>query len=270
MKQHINYNKTLIVIMGKNLRDWLNISDFRTDILLIYNSINAYSEINKQELDTIIWKQYFIEPIKNNSILANINNLIDDMADFIHNFKPCLFIWDPKSKSSGKSKGFYYNIDSIEKIVEWFADTLDDCDKYNYLLTSQIGALPDGFVGSLFSDGKGKIFCETYHEPNNINQQKVSQGNLNPEWLDHFTVTDFELETWQGNFLSADDINKLVRLYSNKKGYYEFIKGNQLGEKAIFTIGYSPLGYYPQQLHDIFSIDLKRKCNARVIKDYVS
>jgi len=227
------------------------------------NTAAIYSRIKNSGLATVSWLE-----------LSDINKsnkakVIRAISDFVKANKPCLFIFDPKH--DGLKKGFLFGVNDHSEIKAWMDDHQDELGKYSFLVTSQITNPGDGFVGSVFSDGKGRLFGESLHKPGICNQRELSQPKEDlTKFSDEFLIEDFELMSKKGIFLVYSDIQRLEELYSHRKGYFEFVKGEQHGKKGIFTVGFEPFNgliRYPLELHQSNPCEITPRINALLMKN---
>ncbi len=194
------------------------------------NTIETYSSIRDKGLYTVFWENYKYEKLLDS---------IEKIRDFINKNKPCLFIYNPTVP--GVSKDFLFGVTDISEVKEWIRDNSENLDKYYYLITSQITNPGDGFVGSVYSDGKGKIFCETLHQEGICNHRILSHGKCDSTEVSSFYVENFELLSREGKFLAFENIKDIFSVYWDKKGYFEFVNGIQSGRRGIYTTGFEEL-----------------------------
>ncbi|GEM_PF-1095701 len=211
-----------------------------------FKTTQVYSQIKKLGLTAVEWIELEI-PI---STEQHISIFLKETKNFLEANKPCLFIFDPKDSSV--RKGFFVDVTDTSIIEQWLLENKQDLSKYYYLITSQIVNNGHAIIGSVFSDGKGKLFCETLHLPAGSSHRLLSQPKTDiSKNLDHFTADNFELETAKAKFLSLGDIRQIINEYSDKKGYFEFVKGSHLGKTEIVTTGFedSLLFVFPTAIH---------------------
>ena len=227
-----------------NMQEWLNTIDGRNRD--IPKTAEIYQSIKSRGLETVIWKEF-----------RNIDKSILKIRSFIEHYKPCLFIYDPLS--TDVKKGYLFNQKNIDEIMDWMYK--NPIEKFSYLITSMIDIKDKGFIGSSYSDGKGSIFCETAHTGSS-NHRTLSQSPIvNSENTCRFTVEDFEVRSFEGKYLRSDDIQRIVGIYSNKKGFFEFVYGEQNGRWGIYTTGIENVEC-PYGLKETEEINLKSRLKA--------
>jgi len=226
------------------------------------NTAETYSKIENMGLETVVWREF--------SKIKSLRTFLE-IAGFIQNNKPCLFIYDPKSDNV--KKGYLFNVKKFSEVFKWTFNNLKNWDKYNYLITTQISNHGFGFVGAAYSDGRGNLFCETLHKPGVCNQRELSQSEnkMITSYVDYFIIDECQLTSLGGKFLSNSDIADIKRHYLDKKGYFEFVKGEQKDKVGIYTTGYEPFQdriSFPERLHrDMNFSELKFRLNARIIRE---
>jgi len=196
-------------------------------------------------LETLIWKSFKIDK-------SNIDQRVGLVKEFIEKYKPCLFIWDPLDDNNGLSKDFLFNVSNPDGVTNWIYENLAHLSNYQFLVTSQICNTNNGFVGNCISDGKGKLFIETLHKPGVCNQREFSKPKEDiGEWLDFAVVQDFSLESASGKFLTREDVKRLVDVYGEKKGFFEFVKGVHLGKNGYYSVGCEKGSFFcfPEEMH---------------------
>jgi hypothetical protein len=205
---------------------------------IILSTTAKYAQIKSLSLETVKWEEYSPEELLKN-LKTNVKKFIDANA-------PCLFIFDPKSPDA--QKGFLFNVNSVNEIIDWVKKNKNNVKYYNYLITTQITNRGNGFVGSVHSDGKGNLTCETLHYPGICNQRELSQPSKNySEFLSELFIEETEDgEIWaiSSNHLLKEDIIAIKKEYMQRVGYFEFVKGWQNGKKRIYTIGYETGGLF--------------------------
>ena len=231
----------------------------------IKNTSDKYAEIQNLELETVIWKSYSG---------TGVVSALQEIKSFVAKYNPCLFIYDPRPKDL--KKGFLFGIKTHQPVYDWVNDHLFSTDEYNYLITTQIENPGRGFVGSVFSNGKGKLWCETLHTSGVCNQRDLSQPNQ--QWENFESVTnelyiDHEdgLFSWavSGNQLTKKDIEKIQELYLHREGYFEFVKGVQAGREGIYTVGYEfgRLFELPDNVHHYGCINTAFRARGLALKE---
>ena len=218
------------------------------------DTVSTYSDIRDMGLATVDWEFY---DLHGNNLGEDVHS---NMRAFIKSKKPCLFIFDPKK--DGLRKGFLFGVQDPGEVQRWLSENMDSHRHYDYLVTTQIVNPGNGFVGTLFSDGNGRVLCETLHKDGVCNQRELSQGSgIDASNSDFFVAEDFEIAGLNGRFLNRGDVNTLMKQYSHRKGYFEFVNGMHLGLKGIFTTGFSKKDY-PQALHECLMLDAHNRCGA--------
>lgn len=219
------------------------------------SATETYSKIKSFGLKTVEWMTLSYDEV-----------LREEVKSFIDKKKPCLFIWDPKTPD-GK-KDYLFDVKSFDEIVRWESNTDIIKENYSFLITTKICPLNNGFVGSIFSDGCGNIFCETLHVPNNCNHRLLSQFKREgiQKYLNQFSVENYEIASLKCNnqcFILKPEIEDLIKLFGNKKGYFEFVKGIHCGEKGIFVTGFSnePVFNFPHEVNHLIQLDTRARLN---------
>jgi hypothetical protein len=225
----------------------------------------TYRKIKEMGLETVIWKKF--DP-KNS---REIRIMIREAGMFVLNHRPCLFIYDPISPFNGFSKGFLFDVTDPEQIFDWVNKNREILSSYSFLVTSQITNPGDGFVGGIFSDGLGRLLCETYHRAGVCNQRELSQGKGTNKDTGFF-VTDIypekgnpDLEASNGRFLDYSTIRDIIRTFEVHKGYFEFIKGVQSKIPGIFVTGWEPVKF-PYDAHEKLTRDESYRAHALLQK----
>jgi hypothetical protein len=255
-----------------NMRSWVTMMNsvkglspeeiFRVNIK---STSDKYAEIKNLGLETVMWKFY-----SSNEIISGL----PEIQSFIGKNNPCLFIYDPRV--SDLKKGFLFGIKTHEPVYNWVVDNLFSTDNYNYLITTQIENPGKGFVGSAFSNGRGKMWCETLHTQGVCNQRDLSQPNQ--QWENFASVInelyidrEDDLFSWSvsGNHLTKKDVEKLQELYLHREGYFEFVKGMQAGREGIYTVGYEfgRLFELPDNVHHYGCINTGYRARGLALKE---
>ena len=250
--------------MAGNLSDWLvlskkiGISNIGLKDSLNFNTLETYSYLKSLGLKTVDWETYF--PTDS----VSLDLMISKLKFFIENNRPCLFIFTPKSVNSGLKKNYLFDVSSFEIISRWLDSNLFDLYSYDFLITSMVVSSSSGYVGSVFSDGLGKLMIETYHEPDVSNHRVLSQSSSKKKYLDFYVFDNFELISAGGsNLISISDLNKLKNIYFNHKGYFEFVKGDHQGINEIVTTGFLDKSF-PFDLFNNLLISKTNRLNAHL------
>ena len=218
----------------------------------------VYSEIKDMGLNTVVWETFYGEEVKD----------ITRIKAFVEKNKPCLFIFDPLS-TVGLKKDFLFGVTDIRDIEKWISLNDDNLKHYSFLITTQIFNPGDGFVGTVISDGSGRMIIETLHKPDVCNQRELSQPkDIIAPYLDHATIDGSDVAIDKG-FLRRADIKRIFDTYFEKKGYFEFVYGRQLGKDAIYTTGHECGGLFsfPSEIHVHEFITSKNRILGRLIMD---
>ena len=203
-----------------NMQVWLNAIDGKKR--LPPRTIDVYSKIKSLGLETVIWEE-----------LLEVKNSIGKINSFLEKYQPCLFIYDPISPDV--KKGYLFNQRDITQIEKWISE--NSTEKFSYILTSMIDVKDRGFVGSIFSDGNGNLFCETAHTGDS-NHRTLSQSSfVNSKNICRFTAENFDVRSLKGNHLTYEEIRNIIDLYSYKNGFFDFVYGEQAGKWGIYTTG---------------------------------
>jgi hypothetical protein len=193
------------------------------------STVLTYSQIRELGLDTVKWDAF--SPKTPAEVLRRSKK-------FISRNSPCLLIWDPRDPDGRLQKGYHIGLKDITKIRDGLRGGNRVVSEYNFLLTTQIDNPGDGFVGSVYSDGRRKIVCETLHSEGVYNHQELSQsGAASLKTLDWFVVDNF-FEGGSIPRLKRGNARKITEMYGGLRGYFEFIAGVQRGKWGIYTIGY--------------------------------
>ena len=114
------------------------------------NTFEIYSQIKQLGLKSVDWEEF-------NPKVQTLDEIKSKVTKFVKDKGPCLFIWDPHSKKL--KKDYLINQYDDEKIINWLnSNNLKD---YRIAITTQVVNKREGFVGTNFSDGKGRVLCET-------------------------------------------------------------------------------------------------------------
>lgn len=199
----------------------------------------VYLRIRDLGLETVVWEQFDIYEDNKKEVLKLIKQ-------FIEKNNPCLFIYDPRR--NGLKKDFLFDVRTFNEVYEWILENERNLSDYSYLITSQITNPGNGFVGNVLSDGHGRLICETLHRPGVCNQRELSQPKENSEdvsrYLDMLVADEFKLESTERGFVPLNVARNIIRLYGDKTGYFEFVKGVHLGSDGIYTIGFENCGFF--------------------------
>jgi hypothetical protein len=248
-----------------NMLTWAQrarIIDGITDVH-IKSTTEKYSQIKDMDLETVKWGSYYS---------SNLMPALFEVKEFIKQNNPCLFIYDPRI--SELKKNAIFDVADIDTVYLWINKNFNDVKNYDYLITSQIKNPGDGFVGSVVSDGKGRLVCETLHTPTICNHRELSQntkefpeGSFNELYLE----TDGVHELWSvvGKHLTRRDILEIQELYMHRNGYFEFVKGVQAGSKGMYTIGYESQGAFDLQdlWHKSGCYELTPRLNGTLLRE---
>lgn len=211
------------------------------------STVETYSHLRSLGLKTVEWLSFVPRD------LEAVEKMKIETKSFVQKNAPCLFIFEPLpvAAEKGLKKDYLFGVQKFSEIEEWLEKKQQRALDFSYLITTQITNPGFGFVGSVFSNGKGDLVCETFHRKGVSNHRKLSQSseNISSE-LDFFVVHDFELVSQRTHFLSYDQIQSIARTFSHLDGYFEFTYGEQLGERGIFSTGFMPSSstHFPLQL----------------------
>ncbi len=211
-----------------SIGEWVKQAKF--DNVANLTTPDVYSQIKRIGLKTVNWNSF--SPREN----VDLDDMLTRMDGFIMDFSPCLFIWDPKFQ--GK-KDYLFNVLEVNKVCDWVSSNKPF--DYSYLITTLISSCSGGYVGTIMSDGKGKLFCETYHEPGVSNHRVLSQSKTDESKLSYFCrffSQDFELASLSGQGLNESEINYLLKTFSFEKGYFEFVRGMHLNKPGVYVTGF--------------------------------
>lgn len=228
----------------------------------------CYARIRALGLETVVWETLRIaEPSK-----RDIERAIETARIFLIRNSPILWMYDPSIPRL--TKEYLIGVTKIDEIIAWIRRNKSDLPFYTYLLTSQISNPDRGFVGTVFSDGKGKILCETLHKKGVCNHRALSGGSVaHGENIDFFTIENFELAAAKGRFLHYADILDITRHYDLLEGYFEFVRGVQNGKRGTYTTGIGTKEFsqklfdFPEELHKALTETLTHKCIALAYKE---
>ncbi|MFH1977744.1 MAG: hypothetical protein ABIJ92_00260 [Candidatus Aenigmatarchaeota archaeon] len=224
-----------------------------------YSTTDTYSRIKDMGLETVIWENFDLKDYPHR------RDSIDFIKRFIKNNRPCLFIFDPKIPDV--KKGFLFGVKKIGEVQEWIEKNKKDLRKYKYLITTQITNPGNGFVGSVFSDGDGKMLCETLHKPGVSNHRELSQPDQDiSNHLDFFLADNFDLISTAKGLISSGIIKRIIEKFGHRKGYYEIVKGLQAGKNDIYTTGFDLRMDFPQTLYDAIYFDIRSRVKATTLK----
>jgi len=228
------------------------------------NTPETYSLIREMGLPTVLWKQYSVNSNR------DLEKMLKSANAFIKHKNPCLFIWDPTVNSL--DKGYFVNVGDSDIIFDWVKKNKTNVKNYRYLITTQIINPGNGFVGNAISDGNGKMFVETLHTPGVVNHRALTQPReKDSDYIDFFSVENFELDAVSRGILSGEGLRKIVELYSTRRGFFEFNCGEHLGNKGIYTIGFQKHGIFefPQHLHYYHTLDISSRARSRGYKQFI-
>ncbi len=207
----------------------------------------TYRKIKELGLEPAMWNDF--------PVGTKRNNLLSLCDKFVLNYSPCLFIYDPINENV--KKGYLFGVTKISEVENWLNE--NNLKDYSYLITSQVTNHRDGFVGTVFSDGNGKIFCETLHKPNVCNHRELSRPKENTgKYLDYVIFEEGQLCSSGLTYLTPEMINEIADMYIHQKGYFEFVNGVHLGRKSLITTGFEMLDF-PHEIHMQFILDAKKR-----------
>jgi hypothetical protein len=244
---------------GMNLIHKLNGNYFLIDSFFQRRKTDEqYQRVKDMGLETVEWETFDPQNI-------NLSQMLSSMEEFILKNQPCLFIFDPLKPPL--KKGFLFNVTKLKPVEDWVLDNLTILKEYSYLITTQVCNYGTGFVGTLYSNGKGDLLIETYHKPKVSNQREISQPKEDIEkYRETSIVSNFEILSKQKNFLQRTDLEKLIDIYGLKKGYFDFVKGTQANKTGIYTLDHHSLDF-PAALHLELSINKRNRLNALLEKN---
>jgi len=241
------------------------------------STVNIYTEIKNLGLETVVWKLYSAEKLLSSS---------SEIESFIEENKPCLFIHDPITCDAKKE--YMFDVTQYDTVDKWIRKHsksrllrkhLRDINKFNYLITTQISNSGDGFVGSVFSDGNGRMLCETLHVPGICNHRDLSQPS-NVYDQKYFSslfidISNFNVgesgDIWatDRDWLSRDNVVELMRLFMDRKGYFEIVKGIQNGHAGIYTTGHETCSIFsfPHMSHTIGCSNSEYRTRGTLLKE---
>ena len=206
----------------------------------------TYQTIIKKGLKTVKFEHFQTSDKK---------QILEKAKIFIEKNKPCLFIWDPISSKGVKD--YFFDLKDTLKIEKWVNENVKSLKNYNFLLTSQIFNHGTGFVGSVYSNGEGKLIGETLHIPNVCSHRALSQGSETcKNTLTEFAFEDFDLRKISGNYLKREILRQIANNYLHLKGYFEFVYGNHLNNIEVITTGFESLSNFPfpEKFHELMSL----------------
>ena len=212
-----------------------------------YTSISTpltYSRIKELGLKTVRWETFYSE---------SKEKIIESSRGFIDKYGSSLFIWDPKRLDKRLKKGFLFGVKDYKKIHQLFLKRPSIIENYDFLITTLISGVNEGFVGSLHSDGNGRILCETLHIPKVCLHPELSRSvkpsNKN---LDFFVADEWSFRRGKIPRLGLRRAKGLIKEFSDKKGYFEFSYGSHLGKVGVYSIGLEDgeLFRFPDLLHE--------------------
>ena len=247
-----------------NMLSWVNgLQELGNGIYYIpKNTIETYSHIESLGLSTVRWKSYTPD---------NVLSSLDEIKRFIESNNPCLFIFDPRFP--GVKKSFLFGVKDFSEVEKWIAKNKNVLTNYNYLITTQIDNPGNGYVGSAYSDGNGRLFCETLHYPGISNQRELTQptkdydGYLSQLFID--LADSNEIWALSTDWLLRNDVEKIIKTFINHKGYFEFVIGVQHGKLDIYIIGQEsgPLFSFPSALHLIGCNNPKYRIIGTILRE---
>ncbi len=222
---------------------WMKAGDFK---YLFQPTHETYQTIATKDLKTVKFEHFQSQDKK---------EILKKAEIFIKKYKPCLFIWDPISSKGVKD--YFFDLNDTQKIEKWVNENEKSLKDYNFLLTSQIFNHGNGFVGSIYSNGKGKLIGETLHTKNVCSHRALSQGSETcKDTLTEFAFEDFKLRKVSGSQLKREILRQIANNYLHLKGYFEFVYGNHLNNIEIITTGFESLSNFPfpESAHELMSL----------------
>jgi len=217
------------------------------------DTVRTYSEIRGLGLPSVRWKEI------NSNQAGQFFQFMNTADLFIQKNNPCLFIYTPTNKGTlkGLKKDYLFNVGDSKEVEEWARSNLENLTDCNYLVTSQISNpvkdRPSGkfFVGNAISDGKGNLICETFHVPGICNHRQLSQSSPKEEAMDRLLYSEFfvattidslsgppEIKGSSAKYLDYPAMREIVHQFQFHKGYFEFVRGEHLGNQGIVVTGY--------------------------------
>jgi hypothetical protein len=248
-----------------NINDWMQgMSKLgnKSQVIEIKPTTEIYSEIKNMGLKTVEWKQYSAD-----ELLAAIAS---EVKEFVEKYNPCLFIFDPQVDAV--KKGYLFGVKDVKEITAWIDANKENLYNYSYLITTLISNHGSGFVGSVHSNGKGKLICETLHSPGVCNQRELSQPTkdqtpfINELFIDE---TDGEIWAVSNVWLSKKDILDIKNAYMHHVGYFEFVKGSQYGKIGLYTTGHEEGGLFNfhEELHEAGCNNISFRVQGAAIRE---
>lgn len=240
---------------------WINSLNNITNNNIVHedkNTIETYSQIRDLGLETVFW-----ETFSHDQFLKSLKQV----EQFIKKYHPCLFIFDPLTKNV--AKGYLCDVNDVAPVLKWITDNKNQISQFRYLMTTQICNPGTGFVGAVFSDGKGNIYCETLHIPEIKDSQNLSQPKRDfDKYLMHFSTEHFEPVMIDGCFLDRTKIMKIINAYAHHTGYFEFVYGVQSGKHGLYTTGYE-IGEFFTFPHEFYKsiLDIRGKMNCLLLRE---
>lgn len=225
------------------------------------STVQNYQELRDFGLETVEWEEF--QP----KTKTEIEEMKTVTKAFVETKKPCLFIFEPVelSATSGLKKGYLFNVTEFAEVEKWILENEAVIPKLRFLVTSQVDNPGNGFVGSVFSDGKGKLLCETLHKQGVSNHRVLSQSKekIQP-FLDLVATHEGELFFQQNGFLDAQKTRRLLKTFLPLEGYFEFVFGKHLGKETMVCTGYMPLqkARFPEKLWENLFFDLHGRIRA--------
>ncbi|MBT3304030.1 hypothetical protein HN592_01615 [Candidatus Woesearchaeota archaeon] len=228
----------------------------------LLSTTGVYSKIKGMGLKTVQWIKF--SPSSKKDIL----NMKKRCSEFITKHTPCLFIWEPRHTGE---KGYIIDVNEISQVVESLASL--PVLAYSYLITTQISNPKKGFIGSVISDGKGKLYCETYHEPGICSHRVLSQSKIDENkssFFGRFSTVNFDLFNLEGSVLSSANVRTILNNYSGMKGYFEFVYGVHLGNWELCTTGFENLGFitFPEHVVSAALSSTGNRWRAETLRHY--
>ncbi|MGV8151196.1 MAG: hypothetical protein ACP5NV_05705 [Candidatus Woesearchaeota archaeon] len=231
--------------MGGGTKKWVAaLKSIGIDIPYIpKNTVQTYEKIKNLGYNTVDW--IYIGSQK-------LEESLEEIKSFITKNKPCLFIYDPIREEPNIKKDYLFGVKDIAEIDKWIEKNHKNISSYEYLVTTQIQGLQEGFIGTVLSNGKGKMIIETIHEPYICNHRILSQ-----EPFDSAKVSQLIIDNTDDSYsindakLSKETSQILIKMFETQHGYFEIIKGIQKNKTGIYVTGYETTGFFefPENLH---------------------
>ena len=206
----------------------------------------VYDEIASFGFDTVKWKRFIFDND------PDIQIFLDELGRFLEKHSPCLFVFDPKKEFVSRlTKGYLFNVTDLVTIEDWLLENKSDLVCYEFLITTMvINDYHGGMLGSVFSDGEGKLVCEVLKKKGLSNHRALSQLNDKELYVyrGFFSCDEFKVIASEGT-LTYNEIIYIKEHFLSKKGYFEFIIGTHLSIQGIYVTGYEPLASFKFPIH---------------------